>query len=49
MGGQTYDPEYLGKKFNQYIDPDDWPMSIKEKVSASIARYNHYIESDIIH
>ena len=47
MGG-NYDPEYIGKQYNLYVDPMFWPKSIIEKVELSYQRYNHYINSDHI-
>lgn len=48
MGGLTYDPELLGRKNYVYVDPEVWPESIRRKVEASVARYMHYLESDVI-
>lgn len=48
MGGITYDPEYLGKSNYIYVDPSIWPSHLRAKVDSSIARYMHYLSSDII-
>jgi len=48
MGGLTYNPESLGKSKYTYLDPETWPENIKKIVESSVARYNHYLESDII-
>lgn len=48
MGGETYNPENLGRSKYIYIEPEIWPESIKKLAESSIARYNHYLESDII-
>jgi hypothetical protein len=47
MGG-VFDPEYLGKSNHVYIDPMVWPESIQRKVATSVARYNNYLNSDLI-
>lgn len=46
--GNVYDPALLGISKYFYIDPETWPDSIRKKVNSSMARYRHYIDSDLI-
>jgi len=39
----NYDPTYFGLKNYIYIDPSQWPESIRKNVDTSISRYWHYI------
>ncbi len=45
MGG-TFDPQYIGKSQNLYIEYLHWPQSIKQKVRMSLKRYNEYINNE---
>lgn len=47
MGG-NYDPALLGRSNYVYIDPAEWPDSIRRRVEASLTRYHHYIHSEQI-
>ena len=47
MGG-NYDPALLGKSNYIYIDPSEWPETIRRRVDVSLTRYHHYVHSEQI-
>lgn len=44
----NYDPEHLGRSNYPYLDPATFPSLTIQKLTSSLHRYNHYINSDII-
>ena len=44
----NYDPELLGRSNYVFINPETWPENIKQKVISSMARYRHYLNSELI-